>query len=129
MLPKRERYIAFARGTFAAAVALFWARIISLLYSGERPFQALGTAPKAAYLQNAGFPSDHALLVFMVVLVVWAATKNKLLTLVLLIMALLVGVGRVIALVHTPADIAGGALCALVAAICVYGRQLVKLQK
>jgi undecaprenyl-diphosphatase len=104
-------------------VALLFAKIISLLYHGQRPFETLGVAPGAAYLPDPGFPSDHALLVFTAVFVVWASTKNVRLSLALLVLAILVAVGRVAALVHTPLDIFGGLLCAFLAAVCVYGKR------
>lgn len=123
LLPKNRRYGIWARAVIVGLVALLFAKIISLLYQGERPFETLGVDPGAAFLPNPGFPSDHALLVFVVVAVVWAATKNKVLGGVLLLAAVLVGVGRVLALVHTPLDVFGGFACALAAAAFVYGRR------
>lgn len=122
LVPKDRRYQLWGRAILAGLVALLFAKIISLLYQGERPFETLGVAPGAAFLPNPGFPSDHALLVFTVVCVVWATTKNAVLSSLLLGAAVLVSVGRVLALVHTPLDVIGGCACALVAAIVVYGR-------
>ncbi len=122
-LPTSQRFQLIARGVMAGLIALLLASIISLLYQdGQRPFEQLGVAAGAAYLNNPGFPSDHALLVFTVTFVVWASTKNKKLGILLFIMSSLVAIGRVIALVHTPADVLGGFACALVAAWLVYGR-------
>ena len=45
---------------------------------------------------------------------VWFEAKNKKLAVICLILTLLVCVGRVIALVHTPLDVAGGLLIACV---------------
>lgn len=124
-LPKAERYQKIARGVAAGLVALFFAGVISLFYQdGARPFEQLGVAAGAAYLNNPGFPSDHSLFVFMITFVVWASTKNKRLSAALLIMSVMVAVGRVAALVHTPADVLGGFACALVAALCFYGKSL-----
>lgn len=127
-LAAAERYQAIARGVVTGLVALFFAGIARLFYQdGERPFQLLGVDPGAAYLENPGFPSDHTLLVFTIVIVVWATTKNKPLSLTLLVLAILVAVGRIMALVHTPADIAGGIACALAAGLLMYGRRLFTL--
>lgn len=124
-LPTVQRYQKIVRAILAGLLALFFAGIASLFYQdGQRPFEQLGVAPGAAYLDNPGFPSDHALLVFVITFVVWASTKNKKLTLVLLIMSVLVAAGRVAALVHSPADVLGGFACALAAVFCVYGRAL-----
>ncbi len=129
-VPKAERYQAWSRAVLAGLTALWFAKIISLLYEqGQRPFEMLGVAPGAAFLPNPGFPSDHALLVFTVTAVVWAATKNKVLAGALLAASITVGAARVVALVHTPADIVGGVLCALLAAICIYGKQWFTLRR
>jgi len=72
-VPKDDRYQLWMRAIFAALVALLIAKGISLLYQGQRPFETLGVQPGAAFLPNPGFPSDHALLVFVVTCVVWAS--------------------------------------------------------
>jgi membrane-associated phospholipid phosphatase len=50
-------------------------------------------------------------------LAVWFETKNKVLAGTLLVLAVLVGIGRVLALVHTPLDVVGGVFAACVGAI------------
>lgn len=122
-LPHKVRYQRFGFGLLTGLVALLFAKIASLFYQGERPFVELGTEPKAAYLNNPGFPSDHALLVFAITFVVWASTKNLKLGLILLVLSVAVAGGRVLALVHTPLDVLGGIACALLAASLVYGRR------
>lgn len=124
LLTKKNRFESIAWGVITGLVALWFAKIASLFYQGERPFELLGLAPKAAFLNNPGFPSDHALLVFTVTFVVWASTKNVGLSLALLIMSVLVSVGRVVALVHSPIDVVGSLVCALLAASLIYGKKL-----
>lgn len=85
-----------------------------------RPFQLLGVAPGAAYLPNPGFPSDHALFAMFLTLAVWYSTRSKVLGLIMLAMTLAVCVGRVLALVHTPLDVAGGILIAFTGVIWYY---------
>lgn len=127
-LPKKEWYAAITRAVMTGLLALFFAGILRLfVQDGERPFELMGVDPGAAYLDNPGFPSDHALLVFAIVFVVWATLKNRTLTAVLLVMAILVGIGRIAALVHTPADVLGGIACAFVAAACIYGKRFFTL--
>lgn len=125
-LPKTARYQRIARGVMTGLTALLLAKIASLLYQGERPFVELGVEPKAAYLSNPGFPSDHVLFVFTITFVVWASTKNKRLGLIFLTASCLVALGRVVALVHTPADVVGGIACALIAAFMWYGPTFLK---
>lgn len=120
----KNRYVVLGWATVAALVALLLAKVASMFYQGERPFLMQGEDAKAAYLNNPGFPSDHALLVFTITFIVWASTKNVKISLVLLGLSILVGVGRVLALVHTPIDVMGGILCALLAVFIVYGAKL-----
>lgn len=129
LVPAERRYQVWARAVVAGMVALWIAKTASLFYHGERPFMALGATPQVAYLPDPGFPSDHALLVFLVTFVVWTATKNMWLAVTLLVMSIAVGVGRIVALVHTPLDIVAGFACALIAALGVYGRQLFTLRR
>lgn len=124
LLVKKDRYQIYARAVVAGLTALLFAKVASLLYQGERPFVVLGEVPKAAFLNNPGFPSDHALLVFAVTFVVWASTKNVPLTITLLTMSTLVAFGRVLALVHTPVDVLGAIACAILAATLIYGKKL-----
>lgn len=128
LLVKKDRFANIAWGVITGLVALWFAKIASLFYQDERPFELLGMAPKAAFLNNPGFPSDHALLVFVITFVVWATTKNIPLSLALLAMSILVSVGRVIALVHTPVDVIGSIVCALLAATLIYGKKLYTLK-
>ena len=103
------------RAFMAGLSALVAAKLLSLLYvTAERPFVTLGLQPKAAYLDNPGFPSDHALFVGVISLIVWYATGNRKLGLLLIVLSLVVGAGRVLALVHTPADVLGGFAAALI---------------
>lgn len=122
-LPKKK-YESLSWAVITGLVALLLAKVASMFYQGERPFMALEEVPKAAYLNNPGFPSDHTLLVFVITFIVWASTKNKPLSLALLVMSILVGLGRILALVHTPIDVAGGIACAFLAAAVVYGAKL-----
>jgi membrane-associated phospholipid phosphatase len=124
-LPRTVWWDRLSKGILTGLVALWLAKIMSLFYQeGERPFMLLGVHPKAAYLNNPGFPSDHVLFVFCITFVIWASTKNKPWGITLLVLSILVAVGRVVALVHTPLDVAGGIVAALIAATIVYGRDL-----
>ncbi len=118
-VPSSHRYEAYCRILMAGLTTYLLAKLLGTLYQPaiERPFELLGVAPGAAYLDNPGFPSDHALFVAAIAYAVWFETKNKLLTAILVVFAVLVCVGRVLALVHTPLDIAGGIAVATVGAL------------
>jgi len=68
-------------------------------------------------LNNPGFPSDHILFATALTCAVWFETKQKWITWTLAILVAAVGVGRVLALVHTPIDVAGGVIVALIGSL------------
>lgn len=118
-IPSKYRYEAYCRILMAGLTTYLLAKLLGTLYQPalERPFELMGVAPGAAYLDNPGFPSDHALFVMAITLAVWFETKNKLITAVLAVFVVLVCVGRVLALVHTPLDIIGGIAVSLIGAL------------
>jgi undecaprenyl-diphosphatase len=89
---------------------------MSIVYqpAAQRPFELLGQKAGALYFDNPGFPSDHALFATVIVVAVWALTRKKKLTILLTTLVLLMCIGRVLALVHTPADVIGGVVAGLV---------------
>jgi membrane-associated phospholipid phosphatase len=103
----------------AGLTAYLLAKLVASIYQpvGERPFQILGVAPDASYLNNPGFPSDHALFTIFLTLAVWFETRRKWLTIILAVLTLGVCIGRVLALVHTPLDIVGGLVIASIGAL------------
>lgn len=118
-VPKGQRYQAYCRIIMAGVTAYLLAKFVGSVYqpSLERPFELLGVAPGASYLDNPGFPSDHALFVAAITLAVWFETKQKAISLLLAGLTLLVVIGRVAALVHTPLDVIGGVAIALIGAV------------
>jgi membrane-associated phospholipid phosphatase len=117
-IPTNQKYKAYCRILMAGLTAYLVAKFMATLYqpTGERPFEILGVAPGAAYLPNPGFPSDHALFVTAITLAVWFETRSRNLTIILAVLTILVCIGRVLALVHTPLDVIGGIVAAFVGA-------------
>ena len=117
-VPKDGRYAAYCRILMAGLTAYMIAKFAGMLYqpSLERPFELMGVDPGASYLDNPGFPSDHMLFVIAITLAVWFETKHRALTGILIVLSLLVGLGRVLALVHSPLDIIGGIVIACIGA-------------
>jgi undecaprenyl-diphosphatase len=102
----------------SAGLALTLAKVISDLVARPRPFVE---HPHAAHLfikhaADYGFPSDHASGAFAIAVAL--LLRHRRAGLLALVMATLIGVGRVMIGVHYPTDILGGAvlgtLCALV---------------
>ncbi len=118
-IPNKEKYAAYSRILMAGLTAFLVAKLLATVYqpATERPFELLGVAPGAAFLDNPGFPSDHALFVTAIFLAVWFETRARVVAGILLILVIVVGIGRVAALVHTPLDVIGGVIAALIGSI------------
>lgn len=114
-----KRYDTYVTIFMAGITSYVLAKFIGSIWQPEqlRPFEKLGLDPGAAYLNNPGFPSDHALLAFFLVFAVWFATRSRKLTLVLAVLAAAMCVGRVLALVHTPLDVTGSLVIAGIGAL------------
>jgi len=124
-VPKGQRFAAYSRVLMAGLTAYMLAKFIGTIYqpSDLRPFEVLGVEPGAAYLDNPGFPSDHALFVTAIALAVWFETRQKAITFVLAGLVFLIALGRVLALVHTPLDVIAGVAIAAVGALWYLQRQ------
>lgn len=100
------------RWQFAAAVVLAGvtafalSKIIGALYYHPRPFMVQNIQPLISHGYDNGFPSDHTLLAMTLSTVVYYYRRR--LAAGLFGLTLLVGIGRVLAHVHSPLDILGG---------------------
>ncbi|MBI5729311.1 MAG: phosphatase PAP2 family protein [Candidatus Magasanikbacteria bacterium] len=93
-------------------------RIMGAFYYNPRPFVALNITPFVAHIADNGFPSDHTLLGVAGAALIF--TFNKKWGVVLYTLAVLVGIGRVAALVHHPVDIVGSLIAASGVMAAVY---------
>lgn len=118
-VPKGQRFKAYSRILMAGLTAYLLAKFLATIYqpSDLRPFELLGVNPGASYLNNPGFPSDHALFVTAITAAVWFETRMKKLSIFLVALVVLVCIGRVAALVHTPFDVIAGVGIALIGAL------------
>lgn len=118
-VPNHQKLRSYARIAMAGLTALLLAKVVGSLWQPDaaRPFVEMGIQPKAAYLDNAGFPSDHVLFATAIMLAVLFETRRKNIAGVLAILVVCVALGRVLAFVHTPLDVAGGVLFALFGAL------------
>ena len=119
LIPKGQRFSAYSRVLMAGLTSYMLAKFIGSIYQPEtlRPFEVLGVDPGALYLNNPGFPSDHALFVTAILCAVWFETRRKWVSVTLLVLVVLICVGRVLALVHTPLDVIGGVVIALIGSL------------
>ena len=123
----KQRYDIYTHIAMAGLTSYLLAKLVGAIWqpSERRPFEELGIEAGASYLNNPGFPSDHALFAGFLAFAVWYATKNKWLGLVMIVLALLTGVGRIMAHVHSPLDVVGGLVFAAIGAAWygVYGKK------
>lgn len=102
----------------AGLTSLIVAKLLSLLpIQQARPFIQQGVEAGAAFINNPGFPSDHALVATVVVMAVYILTPYKKAAYILMLLTVLMCIARVLALVHTPLDIVGGIVAGLVGAL------------
>ena len=118
-VPKGHRYEAYTRILMAGLTAFLVAKLLGQVYQPAelRPFELLGVEAGASFLANPGFPSDHVLLASAITFAVLFETRLKIVTGILVVFTVLMALGRVMALVHTPLDVIGGAIVAAVGAL------------
>lgn len=118
-IPRGQRFEAYSRILMAGLTAYLIAKFAAAIYqpSLERPFELLGAEAGALFLNNPGFPSDHALFVTAITCAVWFETRHKLVSIILATLVVLICIGRVLALVHTPMDVIFGVIIGLLGAL------------
>lgn len=108
---QRKRLVTLT--VLAAPIALVIDRVLNKIIISPRPFVEGGFIPLVQHSADNGFPSEHTLLVLFIALVLWVF--NRKLGIILLFAGFLVGVGRILAGIHSPLDILGSTVIALVA--------------
>lgn len=99
----------------ATIIALVIAKILGKFYYDPRPFVTHTFKPLIKHIADNGFPSDHTVGTVTVSTLLFFYNRNW--AIVAFILSLLVGIGRVAALVHSPIDIVGGALIGIAAGL------------
>ena len=114
--PRQKRMLIFA------ALVLPLVYIVSLiggaLYDDPRPFVVGHFTPLIPHKPSNGFPSDHVLWSAATAAIIFP--NNKYLSLILWLLAVLVGASRVYVGVHHPIDILGSIAMAVVVTSIVY---------
>lgn len=118
-VPNAQKYQTYVAVLIAGLTSFLVAKLMGTVFQPElqRPFEQLGVDPGASFLPNPGFPSDHVLFTAAITFAVWFATRDKRLTIILAALTIIVGIGRVLALVHTPLDVIGGLLAAAIGSL------------
>lgn len=109
VLPVRLKKNFLGEAVIGGVLAILVAIIGSRLYYDPRPFVVGHFTPYFPHTNDNGFPSDHTLLASFLGFMVLRYKKGW--GSLLLILALIIGLARVIAGVHHLADIAGAFAC------------------
>lgn len=117
-LEKLHRVSAVILFTISAGVAFIADKILNRLIESPRPFMVNDIAPLFEHSSDNGFPSEHVLLAILIASVIFI--YNRRLGYILAILALIIGSARVIANVHHPIDVLGGAAIGMISVFCVY---------
>lgn len=105
VLPPARRPL-LLRGLIALVIAVVMAKTGGAFYNEPRPFVSRHVAPLIPHGPDNGFPSDHTLLCAVCAFLILPFSRP--LGIAAGVVALLVGVARIIALLHSPLDIAAG---------------------
>jgi undecaprenyl-diphosphatase len=105
------------------AISVFLSRIIitetiRYFYYSPRPFVVLNDLNQLiSHEPTASFPSGHAAFFFALAMAVVFATRWRTWGAIFFLGAILIGVSRVIAGIHWPCDILGGAIIGIISAL------------
>jgi len=118
-VPNVKKFSVYSRMLLAGLTSYLIAKLMATAWqpNSERPFETMGLEPGVSYLDNPGFPSDHALFVWVIFFAVWFGVRNPWLVGLCAVVAALVSIGRVLALVHAPIDVLGGFIAAALGAL------------
>lgn len=128
LVPNAKKFTVYSRMLLAGLTSYLVAKLMATAWqpNAQRPFEMMGLEPGASYLDNPGFPSDHTLFVWVIVFAVWFGVRKPWLVVVVATVALLVSLGRVLALVHAPIDVLGGVVAAAIGALWYLDTQQTK---
>ena len=119
-LPHKDRLKLLADMIVAGILALLISKLAAHFYFDPRPFTINHQIPLFAHAPDNGFPSDHTTLSMLVALAIVPFSRKA--GGILIIISLLIGLARVLSLVHSPIDIAGSIV---IAALSVYVARII----
>lgn len=116
---KRTTFLSIMKfSIISLPLTLLIAKILSRFIYDPRPFVVEHIKPLIAHVADNGFPSDHMLLTMAIASI--AFVYNRKLGMALIIIAIGVGVARVLAKVHQVEDIVGSSIIAICISEIVY---------
>lgn len=107
---EKIKFIIFSFLSLSLSLSL--AKLLNRFIFTPRPFVVEHTTPLVPHTPDNGFPSDHTLLVATIALIIFV--YNRKLGTVIGILAVIIGVARILAKVHSPIDVLGSILIAVI---------------
>lgn len=117
-LPTTEKIKVAVFAIIAGIVCFLLIKIGASLYYDPRPFVNNAVTPLYPHAADNGFPSDHTALTAFTALTVYFSSRR--LGLILLGMSILIGLSRVIGHIHSPIDIIGSLVIAVIGSGVAY---------
>jgi undecaprenyl-diphosphatase len=111
----RKWKLACACGFLSAAIGYVTAFVVHHLYDRPRPYEAHSIAHPWSSSTDASFPSDHTTVSFAIAFAVLAF--DSVAGAIFIVVALIIGVGRLFIGAHYPGDVAMGVLIGAAAAV------------
>src|SRR5665213_755695 len=121
--PRKYKIHMAAAIVLAGVIAAILDKLAGKLYYDPRPFVTHHVTPLISHAADNGFPSEHALFTFTIATVLYFYRPK--LSYLAFGLALVVGIGRVAAHVHSPIDIIGGIIIGMLSGWAGY--QLAKV--
>jgi undecaprenyl-diphosphatase len=113
----RKWKLASACGFLSAAIAYVFAFVIHHIYDRPRPYESHTIAHPWSSSTDASFPSDHTTVSFAIAFTVLAF--DTLAGVVFIVVAAIIGIGRLFIGAHYPGDVLAGVVVGAVAAVVV----------
>lgn len=115
----RKNFRAAVEALFAGILSRFiFTEILRYFYDKPRPFEVDGSIPLILHEVGKSFPSGHAAFFFAISMTL--LIYNRKWGAVFFVGAVLMGIGRVLAHIHWPIDILGGAIIGIASAAIVW---------
>ena len=105
-LPRKTKTQFVVAFIITGIISVILAKLAGKLYYHPRPFVVEHIKPLVSHSADNGFPSEHSVLAGALTVLLYFYRRN--LFLAALALAILVGLGRIWAHVHSPLDIAAG---------------------
>ena len=106
-----KNVIGFKIIVFSSAIAASLGWLIKNFYYLPRPYILSGHQPAIRYLLDGSFPSNHTAISVAIAVSVYLCYKH--IGLLLILLAVLIGISRIVVGVHTSADVLAGGFIGL----------------